>query len=408
MSDVRRPAVSFIGLGAMGRPMAARLGKAGDCELTVFDVSPTALERASGIGRRAETVEEAIRTAEIVMTMLPADAHVSEVVEHVRRYGRAGQVLIDFSTIHPDTIETAAARLPDSTILSASCMKSVAAAVSGDLTIYLGGDRAALSELDPLLAAMATTRIEVGSRSGAKALKLVNNMIVAGTNLAIAELAVIGASHGVSYPSLVSAFEAEGAGGWALVNHVKKHTLADDLGPGYFSVDYMAKDIMLAAALCESVSAPSFLCGPVLAALRGAAAHGHGAEYHPVAIRWVETVANVSPPGADTVGIDASPRVLADLVAAMGAFDQLIARHGLGVAAAFGIPHGGAAVALGRASAASTTMARLASDRPTGQSLGGAQLISGLDRARDLAIATRVPAVAVECAREFARSGAVS
>jgi len=385
----------------MGHPMAARLHQHAPVELTVFDVSAAAIARAAGIGRPAATIGAALRGADVIMTMLPADAHVTEVAAQVREHARDGAILVDFSTVHPDTIAAVAASLaPRVGTVSASCMKSVAAAVSGELTLYLGGDQALLSALDPLLAPMATTRIDVGSQTGAKTLKLVNNLIVASTNLAIADLAVLGASRQVSYASLVAAFERAGLGGWALVNQVKKHTLADDLGPGRFSARYMAKDVTLATRIADDRQVPRFLGGPVLAALRGAEAYGYGDHYHPVVIRWLETAANVTPwpPGQDG---DAARAVIADLCAAMAALDRLIAWHGLSLAVAAGMAAGPAADALGQASAESAALAEAAADLAAERAVGREQLAAVLDQAGALAIASHVPALVIESAHDY-------
>lgn len=396
------PTVTFIGLGAMGRPMAARLHELGRTDLTVYDISPGAMERARGIGRPALSVGQAIEAADVIMTMLPADAHVREVVAQIQEHGRNGQVFIDFSTVHPETVALAAERLaPRVTTVSASCMKSVAAAVSGDLTLYLGGETDVLHRLDPLLAAMSSTRIDVGDIRNAKALKLVNNMMVASTNLAVAEMAVIGARHGVSYKTLISAFDEARLGGWALRNQVMKHTLTGDLGPGLFSVRYMAKDVTLAARLADDNHWPRFLCGPVLCSFRGAIAQGHGDDYHPVSIRWLESIASLSPPDSDTASGPALTRVVEGLSDGMGVMDQLIASHGLGLAAATGIAPELAATSLNQASAASwaveTAIGRLSLPDLAGRDL----LQAGLEAASALAIEADAPAIAVECAHDY-------
>ena len=333
--------------------------------------------------------------------MLPADAHVREVVAQVREHGRDGQVFVDFSTVHPETISLAAWQLgPGIPTVSASCMKSVAAAVTGDLTVYLGGDRDVLDLLDPLLAAVASTRIDVGAIQNAKALKLINNMMVASTNLAIAEMAVIGARHGVSSPTLVSAFDDAGCGGWALRNQVMKHTLTGDLGPGYFSVRYMAKDVTLAARLADDSRWPRFLCGPVLCSFRGAIAQGHGDDYHPVTIRWLESIASVSPPGFDTATGPTLTWVVNALSGGMEVMDRLIAWHGLGLAAAIGISVEMAAASLNQASAASSAVAASIAC-PSLPDLGGhEQLEARLGAASALAVEGDVPAIAVECAHD--------
>lgn len=390
------PTVSFIGLGAMGFPMAARIASvATDWRLTVYDRVPAVRERAAQMATVAPTIEAAIASAHVVISMLPADEHVREVGQAVRHHARPGTVYADFSTIHPDTITEVAALLrPDVPVVSGSCMKAVAAAVTGDLTIFLGGEAGPAARMDPLLRAMATTLVNVGSIGAAKTLKLVNNMVVAGLNLAIADAAVIGGRASIGYGTLAERIRSAGHGGWAFENQFVKHTLAGNLGAGLFSVRYMSKDVALAARLADDYGHPRFLCGPLLAAYRGACALGHGDDYHPAVIRWLEATSATPPAvaGADATGLGD------ELATWVGAAEQLITAHGLDLAAATGVPATDAARALAQASAASRSMTQAAQSNEWSPDL---ERIAGvLAAVRQAAVRLDAAALTIEAAHD--------
>jgi hypothetical protein len=309
----------------------------------------------------------------------------------------------DFSTVHPDTVTALHDSFePDVQVVSASCMKSVAAAVAGTLTLFVAGESDQLARLSPVLDAMATHRVDVGTLAAAKTLKLVNNLVVAGLNLVIAEAMVAAARGGLTYADMTERLQAEGIGGWPLANQVVKHTLADDLGPGYFSVRYMYKDVALAARLAVDRQVPRFLAGPVLATLRGADAIGHGNDYHPVVIRWLERGAAGDRPTEPSSRQD-GPELLTTLCDWVATGERLVAVHGLLLARAAGTPVELAARCLDSASASSPSLRRLLADgfparwwRPTDEEL------ARVATARDLARALPVAATSVEAGYDYA------
>ncbi len=82
--------IAFIGVGAMGLPMAKRLATSDAIELSVFDASPKAREAAVGVGRAATSLQDAITGVDVICTMLPADEHVRSVASELVALGAAG------------------------------------------------------------------------------------------------------------------------------------------------------------------------------------------------------------------------------------------------------------------------------------------------------------------------------
>ena len=159
--------IGFIGLGAMGGPMAKNLLKKGFL-LAVFDIVAERMEPLKAAGaERAASGKEVAEKCPLVITMLPASVHVREAVlgkggvaEGIRR----GSVLIDMSTIDPITTREIARNLGEkgAEMLDAPVARGVPAALAGTLVIYAGGKKEVFDRYRPVLAAMGTDIYHVG------------------------------------------------------------------------------------------------------------------------------------------------------------------------------------------------------------------------------------------------------
>lgn len=289
--------LAFIGLGAIGLPIARRLALHPDVELSIYDTRREVLEAESGLGRVADSVADAIGDAEAVFSVLPADAHVRSVGEQIAAAPVAGQVVLDLSTIAPSTMDDVAAGLEGVGVraLGGALTRSVAAAEAGELSIFVGGRAELVERLRPTLAQIATEIRVVDTVAAAKALKIVNNMVVSSLDLVICDALLIGARHGIEPSRLVEELRRRGADSWPLRNHIAKHLLTDDLAPGRFSTRYMGKDATLASMLAQRHGEPAWFAGMVSAAFRGTDALGLGDHYHPIVMRWLEHAAGQPP-----------------------------------------------------------------------------------------------------------------
>ncbi len=172
--------IGFIGLGNMGEPMAANLLKAGH-SLTVFDLSKTALQAAVDAGARtAASPREAARENEVVITMLPAAAHVRAVYlepDGVLAGVRPGVPLIDSSTIYPAT-----ARLIGKAALKQGNPPRVRRhgrrTGGGTLTFMVGADTALFDTLKPVLAGMGKNMGQCGETRTGQIAKICNNLLL--------------------------------------------------------------------------------------------------------------------------------------------------------------------------------------------------------------------------------------
>ncbi|HEX4092244.1 MAG TPA: NAD(P)-dependent oxidoreductase [Trebonia sp.] len=288
--------IAFIGLGAMGLPMARQIALAGNAQLTLFDVRQEQLERAQGLGRLASSLPDAVAGADAVFSVVPADRQVAAVVDEMLPVTHPGQVYVDFSTIGPRTMQHAADRLAGAGVITvgAGMTQSIDGATTGTLVLFMGGPDELPSVIGPAIGAMASEVRMVGSVGAAKSLKLINNMLNASINIAVSEALVLGRQVGLTYEETAFALRDHGADSWPLQNHTIKHVLPNDLGPGFFSTNYLMKDLKLGIGMLTELGLPAPFAGLALSYLRGSAAHGHGDDYHMIVVRWLEQGANAS------------------------------------------------------------------------------------------------------------------
>ncbi|MCS7475261.1 NAD(P)-dependent oxidoreductase [Umezawaea endophytica] len=175
--------IAFLGLGTMGAPMAGRVLAAG-YPLTVWNRTP---ERADDLRARGATVAgspaDAVRDADVVVTMLADPAAVREVVAAVVPALRPGAHLVDASTVGPDVVREVAALLPAGvTLVDAPVMGSADRAATGELSLLVGGDADAVTPLLSVFGAITRTG-ELGTGAALK-LVLINAVVVGVTAVA--------------------------------------------------------------------------------------------------------------------------------------------------------------------------------------------------------------------------------
>ena len=248
--------VAFIGLGNMGGPMALNLVRAG-YRLSVFDLVPSAVQTLVEAGATAAaTAADAVREADVVVSMLPASQHVKTLylaAGGVLDTARAGTLLIDSSTIASQAaIEVAtAAKARGFTMLDAPVSGGTAGAAAGTLTFIVGGEDDTLTQARPILEKMGKNIFHAGGNGAGQTAKICNNMLLgilmAGTSEAIA----LGVANGLD-PKVLSEIMSKSSGrNWALELYnpwpgVMDGTPASREYSGGFGTDLMLKDLGLA------------------------------------------------------------------------------------------------------------------------------------------------------------------
>jgi 3-hydroxyisobutyrate dehydrogenase-like beta-hydroxyacid dehydrogenase len=182
--------VAFLGLGAMGRPMAARLLAVGH-DVHVWNRTPGRDEELVATGAvRAGSPAQAATEAEVAITMLADPTALEEVLfgpDGVAESIRPDATVVDMSTVGPLPIRSAAERLAPTAVVDAPVLGSVPAAETGRLTILVGGGREAADRVEHLLTAMGTPMYVGPSGSGAL-LKLITNAASISALVGLSEL----------------------------------------------------------------------------------------------------------------------------------------------------------------------------------------------------------------------------
>ncbi|GAA2572595.1 NAD(P)-binding domain-containing protein [Actinomadura fulvescens] len=289
--------IAFIGLGIMGGPMAAHLVRAGH-DVTGYDVVQAGVDRlvAAG-GTGASSVAAAVAEAEIVITMLPQDEHVEAVVfgdgeggadGGVLRSAKPGVLLIDFSTIKPETsIKVAAAgRELGLRVLDAPVSGGEKGAVDAVLSIMVGGTAEDFEAAKPIFEVVGKTYELVGGSGAGQYVKAANQLIVGGTYALVAEAIVLMEAAGVDAEAGLDVI----AGGLAAsrILDLKRATmLAREFQPG-FRIDLHHKDMGIASAAARSAEVALPMTALVAQLIAAARAKGYGSLDHSALLKIVE------------------------------------------------------------------------------------------------------------------------
>lgn len=293
-----REKIGFIGLGAMGAPMAQNLLSKG-YKLTVYDIVSERMKASVKQGAEAAaSSKEVAKRADIIITMLPSSPHVREailgtdsVIEGVSR----GSIVIDMSTIDPVTTREVAKMLSDKgvSMLDAPVARGVPAAKAGTLTIYVGGEVEVYEKCKDILSAMGTDIHYIGGSGSGEMVKIINNLMVATTLCSLAEALVLGVKAGVKPDILFKALSTGSANSFVLQNHVKNSILKGSFEKQVFPVDYMIKDLDLASVTAAEYHVPIYFGSLARQAYELARAAGYSERYHPVVIKPLEELTGV-------------------------------------------------------------------------------------------------------------------
>jgi 3-hydroxyisobutyrate dehydrogenase len=277
--------VGFIGLGAMGRPMARHLRAKGH-ELTVASRSPGPVEAAVAEGARAASDVAAVgRDSAVTIICVPGSADVEAVVSELAGGVGAGQVVVDCSTIDPDVERAQHARVGQTGAgyIEAPMSGGTAGAEAGTLTLMVGGGTGDLDLARPALEAFAARIVHVGGPGQGQVVKLGNNLIYAAQMVATAEATTMAAKAGIDLSLMHEVLVASTGDCTAVRTRIPFEGVlpdspaSNDWQPG-FMTDLMAKDIDLALAYAARSGVPALSAGVARQVLTSASVAGYGRE----------------------------------------------------------------------------------------------------------------------------------
>jgi 3-hydroxyisobutyrate dehydrogenase len=255
--------IAFIGLGNMGGPMAANLVK-GQHQVQAFDLSDAAVKAAVEKGaKQAPSAAEAVKGADIVVTMLPAGKHVREVYEKdvLPNVGK-GTLLIDCSTIDVESARHVAALAEKAGLemVDAPVSGGVGGAAAGTLTFMVGGSEASFAKARPILEKMGKNIVHAGAGGNGQAAKICNNMILGVSMIAVSEAFMLAKRLGLDAQKLFDVASTASGSCWSLVNYcpVPGPVPASPANRDYqagFTAAMMLKDLMLAQQAANAAGA---------------------------------------------------------------------------------------------------------------------------------------------------------
>ncbi|MFD4393945.1 2-hydroxy-3-oxopropionate reductase [Kitasatospora sp. NPDC058478] len=283
--------IAFIGLGIMGSPMAANLVKAGH-HVTGYNLTQPQIDAlvAAG-GHGATSIADAVKDAEVVITMVPADPHVEQAVlgeGGVLENARPGTLVIDMSSITPQTSQKveAAAKEKGVRTLDAPVSGGEAGAVEAVLSIMVGGAAEDFAEAKPLFDVLGTTVIHVGPSGAGQTVKAANQLIVAVNIQVLAEAVVFLENAGVDLPAALDVLGG-GLAGSTVLNRKKANMVDREFAPG-FRIDLHHKDMGIVTDAARAVGAALPVGAVVAQLVASARANGDGSLDHSALLRGVE------------------------------------------------------------------------------------------------------------------------
>lgn len=291
--------IGFVGLGSMGRPMAARL-RGADFALTVFDTRPDVVrDFVRDGGAAAATLTDVARASDIVITMLPN----GDIVRHVVLDGddnlvvamSPGNVLIDMSSSSPTGTQSLGQALAAHGIemIDAPVSGGVPRAEAGTLSIMVGGKAVVIDRCRPVLQAMGERIFTTGALGSGHAMKALNNLVSAAGLIAAAEALLVGRRFGLEPHVMIDVLNASTGRNNSTENKFAQFVFSRRFASG-FSLDLMVKDLTTALELAHATGTPapfSAACRELWAAAQSQL--GSGVD-HTAVVRWFEALAGTT------------------------------------------------------------------------------------------------------------------
>ena len=260
--STRNDTVGFIGLGMMGGGMAANLLKHG-FPLVAYDIDAAKNDRFAGLGatiadgpaavaRAAATVICIVETTAQAQAVIVGDGGIIDGV-------KSGDTVLCMSTIDPLLVKEMHAQLAERNVamLDAPVSGGVPRAVSGDLSVIVGGDAAVVEKCRPIFEAMSARIFHMGGIGQGLAMKLVNNMITQVTKVVVAEAMVMGTKAGLDPQAIIDVIQVS-TGRSATFETCAPRYLSGDFSPGG-TIDISYKDQDLKTSFAKALGVPLFM-----------------------------------------------------------------------------------------------------------------------------------------------------
>jgi 3-hydroxyisobutyrate dehydrogenase len=260
--------IGFIGIGNMGRPMAANLVKGGFA-VVAYDADPArAAQFAKDAGARsAATLAELGKSVDAIVTMLPTGKEVRACLLESEGGALAaslpkGALVIDMSSADPVGSRQTHADLARRGLafVDAPVSGGVPRATDGSLAIMIGGDAPAVAAAKPVLSKMGARLFEVGGPGNGHAMKALNNFVAGTAFIAVSEALLVGEKFGLDLATMVDVMNASTGKSFNTEHVAKQHVVSRQFASG-FALGLLAKDVGIAATLAQAMGGDSPLIG---------------------------------------------------------------------------------------------------------------------------------------------------
>jgi len=289
--------IGFIGLGVMGKKMAANILKAG-FELTAFDVVEANVEDMVSVGASAgSSPADVASKSEVVFTSLPNSAIVEAVIlgeNGVLSGCKEGTIIVDLSSITPKTIRKIHSICSDKKVevVDAPVSGGAAGAEKGTLTIMMGGAAEVIEKITPVLSSIGKKLNHVGEIGAGDTVKAVNNLLLGANMVAVAEALVLGRKAGLDADTMYDIISKSSGGSYALTAKYDNYISKGNFNPG-FMIDLQYKDLQLAIDTAKDLQVPLMTGNMAQQMFETARAEGLGREDISAVIKVFEKWADV-------------------------------------------------------------------------------------------------------------------
>ena len=283
--------IGFIGLGIMGRGMAANLISNG-ADVTVWNRTASRMDTLKQLGAAAATSPtDLARRCGIIFICVSDTPDVIDVIEGdegVLKGAREGSLVVDMSTISPSATRELAEKLDAQGIhmLDAPVSGGSEGAQQGTLSIMVGGAEDQVARAMPYLEAMGRAITHVGGHGAGQSAKLVNQILVVVNMLAVSEALTFAESGGLDLRKTLAAVTEGAAGSWMLRNRGPQ-CIDQDWRPG-FTIDLQQKDLRLVLEAADELGVPLMATSTCFHLYRTLQRRGLGGEGNHALIKALE------------------------------------------------------------------------------------------------------------------------
>ena len=247
--------VGVLGLGAMGKPMASNLHKAGMLHgfwNRSLDKAQSLVEE-TGIAAAGSPAELAA-DCDMIITSVSADQDLDEVIDAMLPALQAGSVIVDTSTVGVDTVLLQVAKLAphDVAFLDAPVSGGVEGAKKATLSMMVGGNAETLARVRPVLEKVAARIVHMGDSGTGQATKAVNQIMGAGINQAVTEALAFGAAMGLDMDKVIEVVSGGASGNWFLQH--RGPTMTQGKFDAGFKVALHHKDLSICRKMAEKIT----------------------------------------------------------------------------------------------------------------------------------------------------------